>query len=760
MAKDPGTVILPADTGNIPVGPEARRVQSKAVVPVFACTWPDYYATMNSCDRDLYQWIERIPWNLRTGALNTEFNRIANATYQQQAQQYSSCEARRYAGQSEPTPGLRLSVASRLDGGNLSGHSGSVTGLGSRLSVHFAPGSERPPPPTCPTLRYELLHELNQLGINYYPQNTQISFTDTGQGSYWQGIGPWAGAKVFILWTLNGWNIWPLTNFLRMQAQIRSSKVFDHWATFRTFRNPVPPASLLARSEPFSLGALHIDTYVPAVNWNAPEGQRGHGWHVFVEYTHVESGESWVAERWLEYDWNWNPTGIGGYSTDVTFWDWIDNNVASTYTDPDGTWYHRICIMDFHRPPTPVTVTYNGQQVGSGTSSITTLMTTGYTPGVTPGIASVDETVTIYTVGATKASFRILDVKPVPGVGVLITIKVVNELHFAACIVTPFLSGLSNRYDWSTNNYDFYCPTIWVVRNLGANSESSPISILMPVDIRNPGTYDLLDRHWRNSIAVEAYPAPSGAFADGIYGGWNIPPYTNIANWPPPGYKITNNPDQYAFLLAGYRQDGVKIWHSPWDGTADLDRVLMQLPLQKAAGAEVPYVRDPRFGDITYPTYFDQVPFLAFVEWSAEYKVSNDPEVWEPRRGLETLGLGLPDALVRYGRYLTLNVAAGRPMWSPYYQKWVTVFHTWPGGNADELESYLVDQGLRTRFRPEWGWRNFSYTSVKKPFLTTGIASTFASAPFSDRAGYIQALTLIKESSSTTTFDVALVGYW
>ena len=49
--------------------------------------------------------------------------------------------------------------------------------------------------------------------------------------------------------------------------------------------------------------------------------------------------------------------------------------------------------------------------------------------------------------------------------------------------------------------------------------------------------------------------------------------------------------------------------------------------------------------------------------WSAERKVA-DPDVWVTYTATVTLGLDLPAAVSRYGRQLTLDVAAGRPMWS------------------------------------------------------------------------------------------------
>lgn len=760
--KEETPVVVPSNP-DAPPDPNGRPSQASAVARFYVCPWPDFYAVMNACDREVYQWIEQIPWNSRPGYLNGELQRIANAAYQQQYQQWSSCESGRYAGQTQPEPGLRLTVASRLAGGGIKHDDSASSGIAARLTVPFAPGSAPPPPTPCPSIPFHFLHKVDKMGINYYPQNTVVEFS--GQPtSYWNGIGPWEGAKVMIAWSLNDWSLWNVLNFFRMEARVRSPKVFDHWVSFKAISNPAPPASLVARSEPFNLGSLQVQTSVP-YNWNAPEGQRGQGWHMFVEYTHVESGQSWVMEQWLETPYGWNPVGLGGYSADQTFYHYLPGDLTVA-GEADGTWVHRVCVYDFKRMPTAVSVLYNGVQVESGVSSITPLMTTPYVPGVSPGIASVDETVTVYTVGATKASFRILGVEPVPGFGVRFTIKVVNELHFAACIVTPFLSGIGDRTSWQDNVMHFYMPPVWVVRNLGAHSESDPISILVPMNIVEPGDWPLRDLHWRLFIAQEAYAAPLNQFADGIYGpqrdsnGNPVSPYPDLGNWPPPGYKISSNPEQYAFLLAGYLENGDKVWHSPWDSTADANRLLVTMPVQKAAGAEVPYVRDPRFGNITYPTYFDQVPFLGFFEWTAEYRVSTNPEVWEPRSGSSSLGLDLTTAIARYGRNMTLSVAAGRPMWSPYYQKWITVFETWPGGSVDELETYLVDTYLRPQYRPEWGWRNFQYTTLKPPYLTANVMWWFESNSISDRAGYIQALTLIKETSSTDAVDVVLMGYW
>lgn len=723
----------------------------------YVCRWPDFYAAMNDCDREVYQWIEKIPLNRRPDYLSNEMQRIANAAHQQQYQQWSSCESGRHAGQTQLEPGLRLTVASRLAGGKIRHDDSAASGISTRLTVPFALGSAPPPPTPCPSIPFHFLHEVDEFGINYYPQNTVVEFTDQPT-TYRDGIGPWEGAKAIVIYSLDDLSLQVAQNFFRTETRVRSEKVFDHWASFKVI-TPAPPASLIARAEPFDLGSLQVQTSVP-YNESVPEGQRGQGWHIFVEYTNVESGQFWVFERWLETPTGWNPVGLGGYGADHNFQNSTSSNLKSI-GEVDGIWYHRVCVYDFIRMPTAVSVLYNGVQIESGVSSITPHVVTPYIPGVSAGIASVDETVTVRTVGVTKASFRILGVEPAPGFGVRLTIKVVNELHFAACIVTPSLTGIWDR-NLQNNDVHFFMSRVWVVRNLGAHSESDPISILVPMDIIEPGDWPLRNLHWQMYSTREAYAAPLNQFADGIYGiqyagGNPVCPYPNIEDWPPPGYKISDDPEQYAVMLACYLENGDKAWQGGLDPTVDPNQLLLTVPVRKAPGAEVPYVRDPRF---EVPSAFDQLPFFGFFEWTAEYRVSIDPEVWEPRSGSSSLGLDPTTAIARYGRNMTLPVSAGRPMWSLYYQKWITVFDAWPGGDIDELTTYLVDTYLRPQFRTEWGWRNFEYAVIKPPYLTANVMWWFASNAIVDSSGYVQALTLIKEASSADTVDVMLMGYW
>ena len=212
--KEETPVIAPSNP-DAPPDPNGRPSQASAVARFYVCPWPDFYSVMNDCDREVYQWIEQIPWNSRPGYLSSEQQRIANTAYQQQYQQWSSCESGRYAGQTQPEPGLRLAVASRLAGGGIVRDDSASNGISARISVPFAPGSTPPPPTPCPSIPFHFLNKVDKMGINYYPQNTVVEFS--GQPStYWSGIGPWEGAKVMIAWSLNGWSLWNVQNFFRM----------------------------------------------------------------------------------------------------------------------------------------------------------------------------------------------------------------------------------------------------------------------------------------------------------------------------------------------------------------------------------------------------------------------------------------------------------------------------------------------------------------------------------------------------------------
>ena len=82
--------------------------QSSTRIRVHACPWPAFDVTIDHCDREIYDWIARVPAVLRTVSMNIEWQRISMVTSQRQQEIWSRCEASRYSTPSSPTPGLRI----------------------------------------------------------------------------------------------------------------------------------------------------------------------------------------------------------------------------------------------------------------------------------------------------------------------------------------------------------------------------------------------------------------------------------------------------------------------------------------------------------------------------------------------------------------------------------------------------------------------------------------------------------------------------
>lgn len=728
-------------------------LKSSAQVHFYTCILPDAESVMSPCDRPLFTWAESLPVSQRPTALEAELQRIRNDADQARFQQWAQCEASRYAPPLMPTTGVNVAIRGHLEKATGAHAEKKTERQKTKFAVHFSQGTHNAPPSGCPPLPFPLLHEMKSLGINHYPQNTSITFMDSGESQYYNGIGPWEGSKVFMVWTPREAVRYPMNYGFRFSMRIESEKIFDHWVTFRTVAEADLSQPLQDRLEPFSAAALDLRTGV-AFDWSQPEGKRGHGWRVVHEYTHLDSGRSWTTERFTEFPGGWSELPMGGYGAQHILGDNVPEAPTRDLFAVDGHWRHRVCVMEFLRPPTKVDVYYQNEKMGEGTSSIGGTVSTPYIPGVTPGEANDSETVLLRTVGITKASFRLIEVQPVPGIGVLITLTVVNELHFPAGIVTSFISGLRHFDTSATTDHRFTLAWAILVRNLPAYSESAPISVLVPMHIEHEGDGVLRDLHWRGSL-FPAFPVPMGQYPDGLYGFGSASPLPELSAWPPPAYKSCSNPDQLAFLLAGIRTDGERIWNTSWDGEADLTRPVATIPARLAPGAVLPTVYHPRFNA---PSYADQRPFLCFYEWSAEANVGND--TWQPRSGKDVVGLELAQAQARYGRFLTLNVNAGHPFWSDYSQRWLTAFASWQGDTVDTLEIYLIDTLVRPRFQPESGWRNFQYTSLKKPYLVTGATWAYDNSVFTDDPSRLQVATLVKEAATTDTVDVAIVGIW
>jgi len=730
---------------------------TSTVARFYACVWPDFYAVMSPCERDFYQWVDQIPWASLPAHLQAERQRIANATYQQQYQQWLACEQSRMANQPTPQFGVHLSVASRLAGGGVD-HAGvapaTPQGQTARLSVSFASGSGPLPPLPCPSIGFAYLNRVSRVDIHYHSANTRAELVGPPAFAELNGIGPWEGSQASLAYDMGWASMQNFAQFFKMNLRVYSALVFEHSATFEPIK-PVPPASLAARAEPFNVAAVNIQAIVD-FNWSAPAGSRGHSWQVYQDFIH-DSGASWVQRLWLEYPQGWSPVGVSGFAVDQTLNLQMPTDVVA---QPllDGTWTHRLCVEDFRRMASPVQVFYQGLKVAEATTSISTLLSTPYVPGVSQGIALAQETVTIRTVGVTKRSFKIVDVQPVSGIGVYFVIQVINDLHFDACIVTTFLSGIDDRSTGIANDAHFKMPTVFVVRNLAANSQSEPFGVLVPIEIRQDGDWPLKAKHWAAAAPPIGYAAAFNQFPDGTWGMESTAPHSFV---PAPVYQVnTSAAGHYAWLLAATLADGSYVYNPSHDASFDWERVLLTLPAHKAQGTPLSSVTDPRFlGGVTI---FDERPFSLFFDYTVEVKISTSSP-WEVRAGTVSTFLSPTDALSRYGRYLTLPVADARPLWSPYWNRWLCAFEVWPGGDVTELTAFLSQQGMRENLNPAAfpaGWRNLSITVRKPPYLTAGLNRWSASSPPADRLnGYLDVFTLINETISPNNVTLMLMGW-
>lgn len=147
------------------------KAHLKQAVPItfFACSWEraqEEVRRQRACDWWVYDWPQvdydwlfggaRVPLSDYSPLARRYYDQIAGELSSATSQAYSQCESRHYAPQSEPDPGLRLSVSSRLTQGGAKRGSAKPDGIGARVSVPFAAGASPPPPASCPMLRREL----------------------------------------------------------------------------------------------------------------------------------------------------------------------------------------------------------------------------------------------------------------------------------------------------------------------------------------------------------------------------------------------------------------------------------------------------------------------------------------------------------------------------------------------------------------------------------------------------------------------------
>lgn len=130
--KEPSPTPLP-DVTPPPGGPVKANLKQAVPIEFFACSWQsaqDEVRQQRDCDWWIYDW-QNVDFYWLFGnnywwiQPQPDHSPLARRYYDQvvsdlnnaTSQAYSQCESRHYASQSQPEPGLRLTVSSRLDRG-------------------------------------------------------------------------------------------------------------------------------------------------------------------------------------------------------------------------------------------------------------------------------------------------------------------------------------------------------------------------------------------------------------------------------------------------------------------------------------------------------------------------------------------------------------------------------------------------------------------------------------------------------------------
>lgn len=264
-----------------------QTLQQALPIAYFACTWErsrDEVQRQRACDWWIFGWPALdFDWVLGYGKAGqtplTDHSPLARSYYEQLsaaiqaeiAQTLSQCEQRHQAAQTDPKPGLRLSVASRLAQGRaVSASDKHPRRVQTRLTVPFAPNST-PPPAACPLLRRELFSEPVEFGYTVY---------GPGDGNFrWE----WRDRQAPQLdptFELYGRTLRfsgaVLPQFLG-QLHLLADRVADLWVRFEP--RPLPP-EVMARVDP-----------AQPLSYELSPGSGYFGIAAVIELWHLDSGQ-------------------------------------------------------------------------------------------------------------------------------------------------------------------------------------------------------------------------------------------------------------------------------------------------------------------------------------------------------------------------------------------------------------------------------------------------------------------------------------
>lgn len=264
-----------------------QTLQQALPIAYFACSWErarDEVQRQRACDWWIFGWpavdfdwlfghnkAGQTPLPDHSPLARSYYEQLSAAIQADIAQALSQCEQRHQAAQTDPKPGLRLSVASRLAQGRAVSASAKRPGrVQTRLSVPFAPNST-PPPAACPLLRRELFSEPVEFGYTVY---------GPGDGNFrWE----WRDRQAPQLdphFDLYGRTLRfsgaVLPQFLG-QLHLLADRVADLWVRFEP--RPLPP-EVIARVDP-----------AQPLSYELSPGSGYFGIAAVIELWHLDSGQ-------------------------------------------------------------------------------------------------------------------------------------------------------------------------------------------------------------------------------------------------------------------------------------------------------------------------------------------------------------------------------------------------------------------------------------------------------------------------------------
>lgn len=349
--KEPSPTPLP-DVTPPPGGPVKANLKQAVPIEFFACTWQsaqDEVRQQRDCDWWIYDW-QNVDFYWLFGnnywwiQPQPDHSPLARRYYDQvvsdlnnaTSQAYSQCESRHYASQSEPEPGLRLSIASRLDrGGVTRGSSTESSGIEARLSVPFAGGSTPPPPTPCPMLRRELFAK---------PVDFNYVLHGPGGGNFrweWRDQQTVTPDPYFELYgrTLK-FSGSSGSQFLG-SLHLIIDRVADLWVRFES--RPIPAAV-----------ADRVDPAQP-LSYQVSTGGGYFGIAAVIEMTHLESGQIWYQSV---HGSNYSPGQMTTYSWWPSGWEQMSMDANGIIRHYNVDWFYWFNTIDPASIGLPTTGTY------------------------------------------------------------------------------------------------------------------------------------------------------------------------------------------------------------------------------------------------------------------------------------------------------------------------------------------------------------------------------------------------------------------